>query len=124
MLPPKDDRYIRMLAIDLEPSIAGTWIKRFFKMPIITMDVTTTDCGTERWRFIPPAAHAGFIIAPSLTTTEDAVALFSSLEHSTPLPHNDTQAIKFHINPRFAWVYQNHVKVRWWDVELLHNNTD
>ncbi|MCW6511417.1 hypothetical protein [Lichenifustis flavocetrariae] len=73
------------------PTLLGSLASILYKLPPLTMSVTTTDGQTKDYRLIAGMASAGFLMSPSVTSVANFVALRST--SADPLAMNRVTSI-------------------------------
>lgn len=64
-----------MVAIDIQPTIAGRLLDVAFRPPMVQLIVTYIDGTQEGYRLIPNMAREGFMLSPLITTANDFLLL-------------------------------------------------
>ena len=97
-------------AVDIRKSMLGRVVTLLFKMPAITMSVSTKDGRTQAYRMVPGTMREGFLLAPLIVEQDDFLDLFAP--DRAAVIHSEVESIRFDMPPSWAPLFDELIDVR------------
>ncbi|MET4676133.1 MULTISPECIES: hypothetical protein [unclassified Luteibacter] len=109
---------------DVEPTMAGRIAAALYKAPRLIMSVSYADGSRDNYTFVPGMASEGFLLSPTVSTTDDFVAL-TSHRQATLLAKKYVTTVTIAGESGTRWLWKSDFKLSLQNVDIpARDSTD